>query len=107
VVSEAYDLYQQGRAALRAGRPKEATQSLERAKTLEPEKASIREALGIAYFRLMRWGEAEEEFRKVIDLSPVDGDAHLALARTLDRQGRRDEARRHRVLGDHLRVPPG
>ncbi len=106
-MSEAYDLYQQGRAELRAGRPEQARRLLERAKSLEPEKASIREALGIAYFRVRRWREAEAEFRKILDLSPVDLHAHLALARALERQGRVDEARKHRRLHELLREPPG
>lgn len=106
-MSDAYDLYQQGRELLRAGRPEQATTPLEAARRLEPEKASIREALGIAYFRVTRWQDAEAEFRKVIDLSPVDGYAHLALARSLERQGRRDEARRHRKLAKRLGASPG
>ena len=53
-MSAAYDLYQQGRSHLRSGMPAQATVALEKAKRLEPEKASIREALGIAYFRIMR-----------------------------------------------------
>ncbi len=103
-MSEAYDLFQEGRARLRAGHPAQATVPLERAKRLEPEKASIREALGIAYFRITRWSEAEAEFRKVLELSPVDGYAHLALARSLEKQGRVDEARRHRKLARSLRA---
>ena len=54
-MSEAYDLYQQGLGHLRSGMPAQATVALEKAKRLEPEKASIREALGIAYFRIRRW----------------------------------------------------
>ena len=77
-MSEAYDLYQQGRAHLRSGMPAQATVALEKAKRLEPEKASIREALGIAYFRIMRWAEAEAEFRKVLELSPSDDYAATA-----------------------------
>ena len=34
--------------------PAQATVALEKAKAREPEKASIREALGIAYFRIRR-----------------------------------------------------
>ena len=45
----------------------QATVSLEKAKRREPDKASIREALGIAYFRLRRYREAEEEFRAMLD----------------------------------------
>ena len=92
-MSAAYDLFQQGRTHLRSGMPAQATVALEKAKRLEPEKASIREALGIAYFRLSRWTEAEEEFRKVLELSPADDYAHYALGRALRNQGRHDEAR--------------
>ena len=91
-MSEAYDLYQEGRARLREGMAAQATVALERAKRLEPEKASIREALGIAYYRITRWEAAEAEFRKVLELSPVDAYAHYALGRSLLKQGRDHEA---------------
>ena len=68
---------------------------LEKAKRLEPGKASIREALGIAYFRIRRWAEAEAEFRTVLELSPTDDYAHYALGRTLEKQGRAAEANGH------------
>jgi len=102
-VSQAYDLYQQGRSHLRNGMPAQATVALEKAKRLEPEKGSIREALGIAYFRIKRWSEAEAEFRKLLELSPADDYAHYALGRALRNQGRHDEARRHLKLARSLR----
>jgi Flp pilus assembly protein TadD len=104
-MSDAYNLFQLGRQHLRSGMPAQATVSLEKAKRLEPEKASIREALGIAYFRLSRWQEAEAEFRKVIELSPVDGYAHYALGRALQNQGRHDEAAPYLALARHLQPP--
>ena len=67
-MSDAYENFQEGRRRLKKGMPAQATVVLEKAKTLEPEKASIREALGIAYFRLARWQEAEAEFRAVLEL---------------------------------------
>ena len=105
-MSAAYDLFQQGRSHLRSGMPAQATVALEKAKRLEPEKASIREALGIAYFRIKRWPEAEAEFRKVLELSPADDYAHYALGRTLRNQGRHDEARTHLKLARSLRPRP-
>jgi Flp pilus assembly protein TadD len=81
----------------------QATVALEKAKRLEPEKASIREALGIAYFRITRWVDAEAEFRKVLELSPVDDYAHYALGRALQKQGRHDEAGHHLKLAKCLR----
>jgi Flp pilus assembly protein TadD len=105
-MSEAYDLYQLGWARLREGMPAQATVPLEKARRLEPEKASIREALGIAYFRITDWASAEREFRKILELSPVDDYAHYALGRSLLQQGRREEASRHLKLARFLKPRP-
>jgi Flp pilus assembly protein TadD len=101
-MSDTYDLFQKGRAHLRKGMAAQATVSLEKAKKREPDKASIREALGIAYFRIRRWEEAEAEFRAVLELSPADDYAHYALARTLEKQGRAAEANGHYKLASSL-----
>src|SRR4029450_10561188 len=71
-VSTAYEDYQEGWRRLRSGRTAQATVPLEKAPRAEPRKASIREALGIAYFRLRRWEDAEVEFRAVLEISPVN-----------------------------------
>src|SRR5213596_1001545 len=102
-MSETYDLYQQGRAHRRQGQAAQATVALEKAKRREPEKASIREALGIAYLRIQRYHEAEEEFRKMLELSPADHYAHYALGRALEKQGRETEANGHYKLAASLR----
>jgi Flp pilus assembly protein TadD len=102
-VSDAYDLFQQGRKHLRDGMAAQATVSLEKAKRAEPTSRSIREALGIAYFRIGRWQEAEAEFRALVELSPDDEFAHYALGRALVNQGRREEAIPHIKLGQALR----
>ena len=60
-MTETYDLFQKGREQLRSGMPAQATVSLEKARRREPGSRSIREALGIAYFRLSRWEEAESD----------------------------------------------
>src|SRR5215831_4902118 len=101
-MSETYDLYQQGRAHLRKGRAAQATVALEKAKRREPRKASIREALGIAYLRIQRY-EAEEEFRVMLELSPADHYAHYALGRALEKQGKDTEANGHYKLASSLR----
>jgi Flp pilus assembly protein TadD len=102
-MTETYDLYQQGRAHLRKGHAAQATVALEKAKRREPEKASIREALGIAYLRIERYAEAEQEFRKMLDLSPADHYAHYGLGRALEKQGRDTEANGHYKLASSLR----
>ena len=101
-----YSLFQQGREHLKKGMAAQATVPLEKAKKREPDKASIREALGIAYFRISRWVEAEAEFRKVLDISPADDYAHYALGRALRNQGRHDEAATHLKLARSLRPRP-
>jgi Flp pilus assembly protein TadD len=102
-MSETFDLFQQGRTHLKKGRAAQATVALEKAKRREPEKASIREALGIAYFRIHRYAEAESEFRKVLELAPVDDYAHYALGRCLEKLGRTAEANGHYKLANSLR----
>ncbi|MDX6492513.1 MAG: hypothetical protein QOH02_448 [Gaiellaceae bacterium] len=102
-MSETYDLFQKGRADLAEGRAAQATPALEKARSREPDKASIREALGIAYFRTRRWAEAESEFRAMLELSPTDDYAHYALGRCLEKQGRDSEANGHYKLASSLR----
>ena len=102
-MTEAYDHFQQGRAHLKDGMAAQATVALEKAKKLEPDKASIREALGIAYFRTRRWPEAEAEFRAMLELAPADDYAHYALGRALEKQGKDSEANGHYKLASSLR----
>jgi Flp pilus assembly protein TadD len=102
-MSDTFDLFQQGREHLSNGRAAQATVALEKAKAREPEKASIREALGIAYFRIHRYEEAESEFRKMLDLAPADDYAHYALGRCLEKRGRAHEANGHYKLASSLR----
>ena len=102
--SDAYDLFREGQKRLRSGLTAQATVPLERAKKLEPKKASIREALGIAYFRLARWRDAEREFRTIVeDLSPTDHYAHYALGRALEHQGKTAEANGHYKLASSMK----
>ena len=101
--TETYDLFQLGRKHLRSGTPARAIAPLEKAKRREPQSRSIREALGIAYFRCSRWEEAEVEFRALAELAPADEFAQQALGRTLVNQGRRQEATPHIKIARSLR----
>src|SRR5438552_18475248 len=94
-VSEVFEYFQEGRERLRKGMPAQATVPLEKAKRRAPDKASIREALGIAYFRISRFEEAEAEFRAVLERSPADDYAHYALGRFLEKPRRTVAARGH------------
>ena len=98
-----YDLFSRGTALLEAGDYSAATIPLERARAFEPDKTSIREALGRAYFRAGRYAQAREEFAAVVERSPVNDFAHFCLGRSLEKTGRRVEARRHLALAACLR----
>ena len=98
-----YDLYRRGSELLEHGDYSAAAIPLEQARAYEPDKTSIREALGRAYFRAGRYAQASEEFRAVVERAPVNDFAHFCLGRALDKTGRRVEARRHLRLAAGLR----
>jgi Flp pilus assembly protein TadD len=99
----AYDLFKKGSELLEAGDFMAATVPLERARSLEPDKSSIREALGRAYFRSARFEQAAEEFAAVVERYPVNDYAHFCLGRSLEKTGRANEARRHAALAANMR----
>lgn len=98
-----YDLYTRGRALLESGDYLAATIPLEQARSFEPDKTSIREALGRAYFHAGRYAAARDEFSAVVERAPVNDFAHFCLGRALEKTGRRTEARRHLTLAAGLR----
>ena len=100
---DVYDLYTRGSELLERGDFAAAAIPLERARAFEPDKTSIREALGRAYFHSQRYVEAREEFAAVVERSPVNDYAHFCLGRSLEKTGRRREARRHAALAAHMR----
>lgn len=99
----AYDLFSRGRSLLTGGHPHQAAMLLGRAKLLEPEKASIREALGRALFMSGRPARARREFTKTVQLNPSDDYAHFALAVACERTGQRTRALAHVKLAIALR----
>jgi Flp pilus assembly protein TadD len=98
-----YDLYARGCSMLSGGHPHQAVMLLSRAKLLEPEKASIREALGRALYACGRASRARREFAKAVQLNPSDDYAHFALALACERTGQRSRARGHAKLAVVLR----
>ena len=99
----AYELFQKGSDLLEKGDFMAASVPLERARDLEPDKSSIREALGRAYFRSARFAQAAEEFAAVLERYPVNDYAHFCLGRSLENSGRRAEARKHAALAACMR----
>ena len=100
---EAYTRFQEGSRLLEAGNTHAAVVALERARDLEPEKGSIREALARAYFRTRRVDAARVEFEKVLELDPVNDYAHFGLGLCLLRSGDRAGARGHLKMATIMR----
>jgi Flp pilus assembly protein TadD len=98
-----YDLYRRGMSLLERGDYDAATVPLAKAAAREPEKSSVREALGRAYFRARRYREAAGEFEAVVERYPVNDFAHFCLGRALALSGRSERARRHLAIAANLR----
>lgn len=97
------DLFRRGSELLEQGDYSAALISLAKAAELEPDKSSIREALGRAYFSAHRYSDAAVEFAAVVERYPVNDYAHFCLGRSLSLSGRADRARRHLALAANLR----
>ncbi len=98
-----YDLFSRGMTFLRSGHPHQAAVILGRAKLLEPEKVSIREALGRALYMSGRPARARREFAKAVALDPASDYAHFALALACARTGERTRAIGHLKLAIAMR----
>ncbi|WP_431306369.1 tetratricopeptide repeat protein [Streptomyces exfoliatus] len=60
-----------------------------------PDQTAQRLLLARAYYHSAQLSRAETELRAVLDRDPVEHYARLMLGRTLERQGRTDEAAPH------------
>ncbi|MDQ0939149.1 M48 family metallopeptidase [Streptomyces sp. V1I1] len=60
-----------------------------------PEQIAPRLLLARAYYHSARLSKAEAELRAVLELSPVEHYSRLMLGRTLERQGRPQDAAPH------------
>jgi Flp pilus assembly protein TadD len=91
----AYDLFFKGVRFLDEGHPHQAVMMLSMAKLIEPDKGSIRSALGRALFMTGRMARARREFAKAVAINPSDDWAHFALALACERTGERTRALGH------------
>jgi len=101
---EAYDAFMRGHELLRSRDFHQAATAFERARRLEPDKASVREALGRAYMGCRDFDRARDEFAAAVALGPTDGYAHFGLAKALERLGERALAERHYMLASRFQL---
>ena len=102
-MADVYDLFQRGTALLEAGDFAAATVPLAKARDLDPEKTSIREALGRAYFRSSQFEAARAEFEAIVERAPTNDYALFCLGRALLELGRPKDARKALALAAGLR----
>lgn len=76
---------------------------LERVRAMEPERGSVREALGRAYYGSGRPEAAREQFVKALELDPTNDYAHFCLALCLLRTGEVEVAIGHLRLALAMR----
>ncbi len=102
-MDSAYELFRNGTRLLEDGDCHAAVVPLARARDLEPEKTSIREALGRAFFRSGAFEPARAEFEAVVERAPTNDYALFCLGRSLQLMGRHAEARAPLALAANLR----
>jgi tetratricopeptide (TPR) repeat protein len=98
-----YDLYRRGSDLLAHGDYQAAIVPLSRARDLEPDKTSIREALGRALFHAQRYQAAADEFGAVAERAPTNDYALFCLGRAMQLLGRHREACHPLALACSLR----
>jgi len=87
---------------LAMGQPTEAARILEQVVTAEPANEAALELLARAYFGSAQLAKSEEALTRLVQLAPANGWARRALARTLERQSRADDAAVHHRVADAL-----
>jgi len=100
---DVYELFRSGTRLLEERDFHAAAVPLSRARDLESDKASIREALGRALFGAQRYAEAATEFEAVVDREPTNDYALFCLGRSLQQLGRHADARKPLTLACCLR----
>jgi tetratricopeptide (TPR) repeat protein len=84
--------YEQGNAALQAGRYAEAEKAYEKLRQLSPATAEIHANLGVIYFQEKKFGQAVVALRQALKLRPALPKAATLLAISLSELGRYKEA---------------
>jgi len=100
---DVYDLFQNGTRLLEERDYHAAAVPLTRARDLEPDKTSIREALGRALFGARCYAGAAAEFEAIVEHAPTNDYALFCLGRSLQQLGRHSEARKPLTLACCLR----
>ena len=99
-----YEAFRRAEFLHATGQFREAALAVEPVVSSAPESTAALELQARALFASAQLGAAERALRTLVDRRPDDGWARFALARTLERGGRRDEAAEHRRIAAALGV---
>jgi Flp pilus assembly protein TadD len=99
---DAFETFRQAELFFAADQPAEAARLLDEVLAEAPESTAALELQARALFSSAQLRRAEEVLRVLVERRPDDGWAHVALARTLERQGRRAEAAGRRRVAEAL-----
>jgi Flp pilus assembly protein TadD len=87
-----FESFRRAEELLAERRPLEALRELQPVLDEAPDKPSVHLLAGRAYLGSAQLQRAETAFRRVLEIDPSDHYARFALGRTLQRQGRLEEA---------------
>lgn len=90
---ETVEAFRRAESLVSQRRPWEALRALQPVLAIAEDKPSVQLVLGRAYLFSAQFHRAELAFLRVLELDPSDHYARLVLGRTLQRQGRLQEAR--------------
>ncbi len=97
-----YDQFARALLLLQHNEPLVAVRVLEPVVADEPVNRSLRETLGLAYFRTAQLNHARAEFEVLAELDPSDDRAHFLLGRTWERLRQPDKAGRSYRIANAL-----
>ncbi len=106
IVEDTLELYRRAQWHFDLDDPISAAQYLSTVVEEQPEATGALLLLARSYFRSAQLSRAERTYARVVDLNPADAEARIGLARSLERQGRLEEALPHARVAAALAPGP-
>ncbi len=103
IMDDTYDLFQKAKGLIEKGEFLEASMLLEEAKSLEPDKGSIREALAISYYNCGLYTSAKKNFTSALNLDIANDFAHYGLGLCLLKEGKTNKALGHLKIARYMK----
>jgi tetratricopeptide (TPR) repeat protein len=101
--ANAYELFIEGKKLTKNKNFLKAIMLLEKAKKLEPQKGSIREALATAYYNCCFHESAKKNFSKAIEIDATNDFAHYGLALCCIKEGKINIALGHLKMAQAMK----